>query len=70
MACAIRDNKAARTRHIDLRFKWVIDAVKKAKFALQNVGTEGMAADGFTKPLQRIKHTQFIRLLNMAAFGG
>lgn len=69
-AIALNPYKAARTRHIDLRFKWVIDAVKKARFALQHVGTEGMAADGFTKPLQRIKHTQFIRLLNMAAFGG
>ena len=60
----------ARTRHIDLRLKWVIQDAQKGRFHLEHVDTAGMAADGLTKSLQKYKYAQFVRLLGMARFLG
>ena len=44
---------AARTRHIDIRYKWIIDQVTKGQFEVHHIGTGKMIADGLTKPLCR-----------------
>ena len=59
----------ARTRHIDIRYKWVIDRTTKGDFDLQLVTTEDMAADGLTKPLQKMKHAAFVKQLRMQFVG-
>ena len=51
----------ARTRYIDIRFKWIVQkTVDTGSFELRHVPTEKMPADGLTKPLQREKHCQFV----------
>jgi hypothetical protein len=65
LALAINPFERQRTRHIDIRFKWIIDKVKKQEFSLQHVGTEFQVADGFTKGLLKDKHRGFVRQLNM-----
>jgi hypothetical protein len=56
---------AARTRHIDIKYKWIIDKTSKGIFDIQQVGTAEMTADGLTKPLKREKHTKFLHQLKM-----
>jgi hypothetical protein len=42
----------ARTRHLDLRYKWIIEkTAEDGAFDLQYIGTDDMPADGLTKPL-------------------
>ncbi|KAL0940723.1 reverse transcriptase domain protein [Colletotrichum truncatum] len=57
----------ARTRHIDVRYKWIIQEVHTAKsIELRLIKGADMAADGLTKPLVAVKHKEFVRLLGMA----
>jgi len=56
---------SARTRHIDIRYKWIIDRTKKGDFNIQHVSTTNMVADGLTKPLNRIKHIEFVKQLGL-----
>ncbi|MBE3047285.1 hypothetical protein IMZ48_33150 [Candidatus Bathyarchaeota archaeon] len=56
----------ARTRHIDQRYKWIISQVADFEtFKLRQVLTNEMPADGLTKPLQRLKHEEFKRLIRV-----
>ena len=58
--------KQGRTRHIDIRYKWIINRVKNRKeIQLAKVSTNNIAADGLTKPLLAEKHRQFIQLLKL-----
>lgn len=56
---------AARTRCIDIRYKWVIDRVRKKMVDLRHLPGTDMTADGLTKPLQKEKHAQFVTLLGL-----
>ncbi len=47
--------QTVRTRHIDIRYKWINQEVGKGHILLEFVGTAGMKADGFTKALDRVK---------------
>ena len=60
----------ARTRHIDIRYKWVIDMVKKKIFEIKHVGTDKMAADGLTKPFWKEKHLGFVRMIGLSVIQG
>ena len=53
--------QTARTRHIDIRYKWINQEVGKGYILLEFVGTVGMKADGLTKALDRVKHGVFVR---------
>jgi hypothetical protein len=55
----------ARTCHIDLRYKWIIQRIAVGEFRLEHVGTNDMVADGFTKPLGTTKHAQFVKQLGL-----
>lgn len=46
----------ARSKHIDLRYHFVRDAVKNEDFKLEYLPTEKMIADVFTKSLSKSKH--------------
>ena len=59
----------ARIRHIDLRYKWIIEKIVGGFFNLEYVSTIDMVADGLTKPLQREKHRQFVIQLGLCAPG-
>ena len=52
---ALNPENTARTRHIDMRYKWIQDRVKKGYFKLKHVPTTEMIADGLTKPLSKEK---------------
>jgi Reverse transcriptase (RNA-dependent DNA polymerase) len=64
IATTLSLNYTARTRHIDLRFKWVIDQVHRKIFKILHVGTAKMIADGFTKALNPEKFRGFLNNLN------
>ncbi|KJZ68227.1 hypothetical protein HIM_12384 [Hirsutella minnesotensis 3608] len=57
--------KSARTRHIDVRYKWIIDRVTRGDFDIQHVSTQDMTADGLTKPLTQDRHVAFVRQLGL-----
>jgi hypothetical protein len=50
-AVALNPLNTARTYHIDLRLKWIIQRLAIGEFQLQHVGTNDIVADGFTKAL-------------------
>lgn len=62
---ALKPSNPARTRHFDIRYKWVIEKVKEGQIEVVHVGTQDMAADGFTKPLLATKHKEFLHQLGM-----
>jgi len=55
----------ARTRTIDIRYKWVIEQTAKGFLNVGHVQGIDMPADGLTKPLQKEKHAEFVRMLGM-----
>jgi len=57
----------ARTRHIDIRYKWINQEVEKGHILLEFVGTAAIKADGLTKALSRVKHSVFVRQLGLAS---
>ena len=69
MAIALNPFEKQRTRHIDIRYKWVIDKVAKGEFVIQHVDTKNQIADGLTKGLQKESHANFVRFLNMTTLG-
>jgi hypothetical protein len=56
----------ARTRNIDIRYKWVIEQVAEGRLEIRHIQGVDMPADGLTKPLLREKHAQFVKMLGMA----
>ena len=63
---ALNPLNTARTRHINLRYKWIIEKVSHERaLDLRHVTTDLMPADGLTKPLAITKHQDFVRQLHM-----
>jgi hypothetical protein len=65
LAIALNPMERQRTRHIDIRYKWVIDRLQKKDFRIAHVATESQVADGLTKGLRKDRHHVFVRQLNM-----
>lgn len=63
----LNPQKAARTRCIDIRYKWIVEQTRNGLFEIKYVKGEEMIADGLTKPLLREKHEKFVKLLGMAS---
>ena len=63
----LNPQKAAPTRCIDIRYKWIIEQTRNGLFEIKYVKGEEMVADGFTKPLQREKHEKFVKQLGMTS---
>lgn len=61
----LNKRNAARTRHIDIRFKWVIQKTEEGYFDLRQVRTDEMITDGLTKALGAINHEKFLIQLRL-----
>jgi hypothetical protein len=49
-----------RTKHVDIYYHYIKDRVKEGHISLQHVRTHDMAADGLTKPLDKLAHRRFL----------
>jgi hypothetical protein len=49
-----------RTKHVDIYYHYIKDRVKAGHISLEHVRTYNMAADGLTKPLDRLSHQRFL----------
>jgi hypothetical protein len=58
-------NHHERTKHIDIKYHFIINEISRNIFHLEYIKTEHNIADTFTKPLQRIKHNYFNSLMNI-----
>ena len=54
-----------RTKHIDIHYKWIRQAIELGKVKLAHVAGTEMAADGLTKPLEHQAHQHFVNLIKM-----
>ena len=61
-----KDNKFhSRTKHIDIRYHFIHEAVEDGKLAVAYIPTEDNPADIFTKALPKAKFKQFVELLGL-----
>ena len=61
-----KDNKFhSRTKHIDLRYHFICEAVEDGKISVKYIPTEENVADIFTKPLPRPKFDRFVKMLGL-----
>lgn len=66
LATVLNPMNKARTRCIDIRYKWIIDeVVNKKEITLIHVSGKEMPADGLTKPLPLDLHVKFVKMLGM-----
>jgi hypothetical protein len=49
-----------RTKHVDIYYHYIRDRVKDGHLKVEHVCTTAMAADGLTKPLDRLAHQRFL----------
>ena len=62
-----KDNKFhACTKHIDLRYHFVYEAVEDGKIKLEYILTAKNIADVFTKPLPKPKFTELVKRLGLS----
>ena len=68
-AIALSKNPAVhpRTKHIDIQWFWVREKVHSGEITVTHCSTEDMTADVLTKPLGRIKHQLFTRMLGLVS---
>ena len=55
----------SRTKHIDVRYHFIRQEVERGIIAVVKIGTNLQAADGLTKPLDKIKHERFKALFGI-----
>ena len=61
-----KDNKFYLcTKHIDLRYHFICEAVKDNKIKVDYIPTEDNVLDIFTKPLPKPKFQHFVELLEL-----
>ena len=48
-----------KLKHIEIRYHYIRDMVRRGAVKLQNVGTNEQVADVLTKPLSRVKFEYF-----------
>ena len=66
-----KDNKFhARTKHIDLRYYFICEAVEYGKIQVKYVLMDDNVSDIFTKPLPRPKFTKFMESLGLRRSDG
>ena len=52
-------------RHVDIRQHWLREQTQKGNIKVTWISTSEMPADGFTKPLARTRHEEFMRHLGL-----
>jgi hypothetical protein len=61
-----KDNKFhSRTKHIDLRYHFIREAVENGKISVKYIPTDENVSDIFTKPLGKPKFQRFVELLGL-----
>ena len=66
-----KDNKFhARTKHIDIRYHFIREAVENNQVFMYYVPTDENVADIFTKPLAKPKFEKFVKLLGLGSLEG
>jgi hypothetical protein len=61
-----KDNKFhARTKHIDVRYRFIREAVENGKLSVVYIPTDENPADIFTKALAKVKFGRFVELLGL-----
>ena len=61
-----KDNKFhSRTKHIDLRYHFVREAVEDGKIKITYIPTDENVADIFTKALAKLKFVRFVKMLGL-----
>ena len=62
-----KDNKFyTRTKHIDLCYHFVCEAVEDGKIKMEYIPTSENMADIFTKALAKLKFQEFVGMLGLA----
>ena len=62
----VKNNRVSeRSKHIDVAYHFIRDLQQQGLIDVSYVPSSEMLADGLTKPLDRIKFAEFIRLLGM-----
>jgi hypothetical protein len=56
----------SRLLHVNLRRLWIRQEIKNGRLKFEQVPSERMAADGFTKLLDAQQHTKFVRQLGLS----
>lgn len=54
-----------RSKHINIRYHFSREAQEQGEIVVKHLRTSEMTADVLTKPLDRIKHETYVRLLNL-----
>ena len=63
-----KDNKFhSRTKHIDVRYHFICEAVEDGKVSVVYIPTDENPVDIFTKPLAKTKFRRFVELLGLRA---
>ena len=66
----VKDNKFhSRTKHIDLRYHFIREAVEDNKIKMEYVPTDENDADIFTKALARPRFVRFVERLGLGELG-
>jgi hypothetical protein len=60
-------NHHERTKHIDIKYHYIVNEAKTNTISLEHIKTELNLADTLTKPLQRIKLNFFNHMMNIKA---
>lgn len=54
-----------RTKHIDVAYKYVREEYNNNNVSISHIAGVNMPADGLTKPLDKIAHTRFVKLIGL-----
>ena len=57
-----------RSKHIDITYHFIREAILEKKLDLVYINTQNQLADGFTKGLDNNKHKNFIKALNLREY--
>ena len=67
MIALVKDNKFhARTKHIDLHYHFVCEAVEDGKIKMEYIPTSENVMDIFTKAPPKLKFLEFVGMLGLA----
>jgi hypothetical protein len=65
IALALNERNHKRSKHIDIKYHFIRDQIKKNIITLQHCPTTDQRADGLTKALEPVKFNKFLRQLRV-----